>query len=116
MKYLVQMKLVNSNRPATPEEGVAFIEQIILPTLELCGKFEAEKRIIAGGPVSGSIALSLIVNAESAQEVDDLLTSLPVWSRMETTVTPLNSFEGRMQTVRTRLDELKRQIPAASAQ
>lgn len=110
MKYLVQMKLASSSRPATPQEGIAFIEQIILPTLELCKKLEAEKRIIAGGPVSGSVALSLVVNADSAQEVDDIVTSLPVWPRMETTVTPLNSFEGRMQAVRVRLDELKRQI------
>jgi muconolactone delta-isomerase len=110
MKYLVQMKLANSSRPATPQEGIVFIEQVILPTLELCRKLEAEKRIIAGGPVSGSVALSLLVSAESAQEVDDLVTSLPVWPRMETTVTPLNSFEGRMQTVRARLDELKQQV------
>lgn len=111
MKYLVQMKLVSSSRPATPQEGIAFIEQTILPTLELCKMLEAEKKIIAGGAVSGSIALSLLVSAESAQEVDDLVTSLPVWPRMETTVTPLNSFEGRMQALRPRLDELKRQIP-----
>ena len=116
MKYRVQMKLASSSRPSTPQEGIAFIEQIILPTLELCKKLEAEKRIVAGGPVSGSVALSLLVNAESAQEVDDLVTSLPVWPRMETTVTPLNSFEGRMQTVRTRLNELKQQLRHVSAQ
>lgn len=100
MTYLVQMKLANSNRPATPQEGVGFIEQIILPTLELCKKLEAERRIIAGGPVSGSVALSLLVNAESSQDLDDLVTGLPVWPRMETAVTPLNSFDGRMQTIR----------------
>lgn len=110
MNYLVQMKLVSSNRPSTAQEGVAFIEQIILPTLELCKKLEAEKRIIAGGPVSGSVALALLVSAESAQEIDDLLTRLPVWPRMKTTVTPLNSFEGRMQAVTARRDELKQQL------
>lgn len=110
MKYLVQMKLVNANRPATAQDGIAFIEQVILPTLALCKKLEAEKRIIAGGAVSGSVALALVVSAESEQDLDDLVTSLPVWPRMETTVTPLNSFEGRMQTVRTRRDELKQQV------
>jgi len=110
MKYLVQMKLASPNRPATPQEGIAFVEQIILPTLELCRKFETEKKIVAGGAVSGSIALAPLINAESAQEVDDLVTSLPVWPRMETIVTPLNSFEGRMQAVRARRDELKQQV------
>lgn len=107
MNYLVQMKL--ADHPASPQEGVVFIEQFILPTLELCKKFEAEKRIIAGGPLSGAIALSLIVSAESAQELEDVICSLPVWPRMKTTVTPLTSFDGRIHTVRTRLAQLKTQ-------
>jgi len=39
MNYLVQLKL--ANRPANPQEGVAFIEQFILPTLAQCKKLEA---------------------------------------------------------------------------
>jgi muconolactone delta-isomerase len=105
MNYLVQLKL--ASRPATPQEGTVFIEQFILPTLELCKKLEAEKRIVAGGPQSGAIALALIVSADSAEQLDDLITSLPVWPRMETTVTPLSTFDVRMQAVRTRLEELK---------
>src|SRR5436309_5481721 len=33
MQYLVQMKLVAQSRPTTPEEGVAFVEQVIFPSL-----------------------------------------------------------------------------------
>ena len=105
MKYLVQQKLVN--RPTSPQDGIVFMEQVILPTLELCKKLEAEKRIVAGGPLSGAIALSLIVDAESAHELDNLISGLPVWPQMETTVTPLSSFDIRIQAVRTRLAELK---------
>lgn len=107
MNYWVQLKL--AGRPTNSQEGIVFIEQFILPTLELCKKLEAEKKIIAGGPLSGAIALSLIVSAESAQELDDLITGLPVWPRMETTVTPLTTFDGRMQAVRARLEQLKTQ-------
>ncbi len=107
MNYLVQLKL--ASRPATPQEGRVFIEQFILPTLELCKRLEAEKRIVAGGALSGAIALALIVSAESAEQLDDLITSLPVWPRMETTVTPLSTFDVRMQAVRARLEELKTQ-------
>jgi len=63
MNYLVQLKL--ASRPETPQEGIVFIEQFILPTLELCKRLEAEKKIVAGGPLSGAVALSLIVSAES---------------------------------------------------
>lgn len=107
MNYLVQLKL--ANRPANPQEGIVFIEQFILPTLELCKKLEAEKKIVAGGPLSGAIALSLIVSAESVQELDEVITSLPVWPLMETTVTPLSTFDVRMQAVRARLQQLKAQ-------
>jgi muconolactone delta-isomerase len=107
MNYLVQLKL--ASQPDTPQEGIVFIEQFILPTLELCKRLEAEKKILAGGPVSGAVALSLIVSAESVQELDDLITSLPVWPRMETTVTPLTTFDARMQAIRVRLEQLKTQ-------
>jgi muconolactone delta-isomerase len=107
MNYLVQLKL--ASRPDTPQEGIVFIEQFILPTLELCKRLEADKRIVAGGPLSGAIALALIVSAESAEQLDDLITSLPVWPRMETTVTPISTFDVRMQAVRTRIEQLKTQ-------
>lgn len=110
MNYLVQMKLAHSSRPATPREGMVFIKQFILPTLELCKKLEAEKKILAGGPMSGAVALSLIISAKSAQELDDLITGIPAWPRMETTVTPLTSFDGRIQSVPARLGQLKAQM------
>jgi muconolactone delta-isomerase len=109
MQYLVQLKLSNSARPTTQEDGIAFLEQYIFPTLELCKKLQEEKKILAGGPLSGTVALALIVNAESAPELDDLITSLPVWPRMETEVTPLTSFDGRMQSLLPRLENLKAQ-------
>ena len=109
MQYLVQLRLSSSARPTSQEDGIAFIELYIFPTLELCQKLQKEKKILAGGPMSGSVALALIVNAESARELDDLITSLPVWPRMETQVTPLTSFDGRMQSLLPRLDAFKAQ-------
>jgi hypothetical protein len=64
--------------------------------------------------MSGAIGLVLIVNAESARELDDLITSLPVWSRMETEVTPLTTFEGRAESLRPRLEQLKAETRRAS--
>ena len=109
MQYLVHLKLSSSARPMTPEDGIAFIEQFIFPTLELCKKLQEEKKIAAGGPVNGAVALALIVNVESAKELDDLITSLPVWPRMETEVTPLTTFDARRQSLAARLEALKAQ-------
>ncbi len=110
MQYLVQLQLSSSSRPMSQKDGINFIEEFILPTLELCKKLQEEKKILAGGPMSADIALVLIVNAESAQELDDLITSLPIWPRMETQVIPLTTFDARMHSLLPRLEELKAQL------
>jgi len=109
MQYLVQLRLRNSASPMSPSDGIEFIDELILPTLDRCKKLQEDKKILAGGPMSGSVALALIVAAESAQELDDLVTSLPVWPRMETDVIPLTTFDERRQSVLSKLEELKTQ-------
>ncbi len=104
MQYLVQMKLVAAGRPTIAVDGPAFVKEYILPTLEACNKLQREKKILAGGPLSGAIALALVVQADSAPELDAILTGLPVWPRMETEVTPLTTFDERATTLRSRLE------------
>ena len=84
MQYLVQMKLAAYSRPKTPQEGAAFMAGYIFPSLEMCKRLEAERKILAGGPMSGTIGIALIVQAETAQEFDELIESLPVWPQMAT--------------------------------
>lgn len=103
MQYLVQMKIVPEGRPKSEEEGEIFFKEFIHPTLELCKKLQDEEKILAGGPISGTIGLALIVKADSAKELDDLVTSLPVWPRMETAITPLTTFEDRALSIQRRL-------------
>ena len=118
MQYLVQLHLSSSSRPTSQKEGISLMEEYILHTLERCKKLQEEKKILAGGPTSGAIALALIVNAESAQELDELITSLPIWPRMETQVIPLTTFEARRRALLPRLEQLKAQAregrPSAS--
>jgi muconolactone delta-isomerase len=105
MQYLVQMKIVPEGRPMSVEEGEAFFKEFIRPTLELCKKLQEEQKILAGGPISGTIGLAIVVKADSAQELDNLVTSLPVWPRMETDITPLTTFEDRALSIGRRLDD-----------
>lgn len=101
MQYLVQMRLANPSRPTTTDEGLAFTEQYILPTLERCEGLQSHNKIIAGGPLSGAVALALIVDVDTVRELDEVITSLPVWPLMETTITPLTTFNDRRQAVLT---------------
>ena len=104
MQFLVQMKLADAVRPKNPEDSIAFIEQYVFPTLEVCEKLLEEKKIVAGGPLGGAIALAVVVSAESIQELDHVLESLPLWPMMQTTVIPLTSFAGRRDAARRRLE------------
>jgi Muconolactone delta-isomerase len=111
MQYLVQLRLKSGASPKTREEGVVFIEQYIYPTLELGKKLEEEKTIIAGGPVSGTVALALIVSADSAKELDDVVMGLPVWPLMDTEVTPLSTFDARKKALVPRLEKFNAEAP-----
>lgn len=108
MQYLVQLRLVTSSRPKTADEGLAFIERYILPTLERCEQLQSQGKVAAGGPVSGTVALDLIVNADTAQGLDEVITALPAWPLMETTVTPLTTFADRRQAVLAMRERLRK--------
>jgi hypothetical protein len=107
VQFLVRLSLSSEARPNTKAEGLAFIEDFIFPTLKHCVELQKERKIIAGGPESGSVALALIVETASAAELDAVITSLPVWPRMETTVTLLTTFEDRRRSVEAVLELVK---------
>ena len=49
VQYLVQMKLADSVRPKNPEDTIAFINQYVFPTLDVCDKLLEEKKTLPGG-------------------------------------------------------------------
>lgn len=110
MQFLVTLRLSSSAHPTSPAEGSAFIEDVVLPTLERCEKLQRDKVILAGGPLSSAVGLVLIVSTESVQALDDLITSLPIWPRAQTEVVPLNTFEGRRQSLLPMLQSLKARL------
>jgi muconolactone delta-isomerase len=106
MLFLVEMDHVKSGTPLGPEAGRTLIEQIIFPTLARAEQLVAEKKILAGGAVLGRVSLRFIVEADSSQELDLMLTGLPLWPLAETRVTPLITFDDRRHHVQTLLERL----------
>ena len=47
--------------------------------------------------------------------LDDIVEGLPIWPWMETTITPLTSFDGRMAALRPRLERLKARLHQEAA-
>ena len=107
MKYLVTMELIGTPPAASPEDLVRHVEQRIIPTHKALMKLEAEKKILAGGDMSGRRGTVLILEAASNEEVTKLLMSLPSWTQMKVDVTPLESFEERQARHRELLERFK---------
>jgi hypothetical protein len=104
MQFLVELDHVKSGAQLTPESAHAFVEQVIFPTIARAEQLMKEKKIVAGGPVAGQIALRFIAEADSVSQVDQIVTSLPLWPVAETRVTPLLSFGERRDHVQKLMD------------
>ena len=108
MLFLIELDHVKQGTVPTPETGRAFIEQIIFPTLARAEELVKAKKILAGGPVLGRVALRLIVEAASLSDVDKIITSLPIWPVAETRVTPLIAFSERRQHAEALLESFQK--------
>ncbi|MGA2515343.1 MAG: hypothetical protein ABSG44_02195 [Thermodesulfobacteriota bacterium] len=106
MLFFVEVDHVKSGQMPTPEAGRAFIEQIILPTIARAEQLIAEKKILSGGPAAGRISLRLMIEADSLEDVDQIISSLPLWTVAETRVTPLIAFTDRRKHVQMLLERL----------
>ena len=107
MLFLIELNHVTSGTPLAPETGRAFIEHIIFPTLARAEEHLKAHKILAGGAVLGRVSLRFIVEADSLANVDQLLTSLPIWPLADTRVTPLLAFAERRQHAQALLESLQ---------
>ncbi len=103
MKFLVELDHVKTGQPFTEDGARSFVEGIIYPTIAKAEQLAQEGRIVAGGPVLGRIALRFIADVETAEQLDQLISSLPLWLVAETRVTPLIDFRDRRAHVQALL-------------
>src|SRR5215471_19020316 len=106
MQFLVELDHVKSGAQMSPEAARFFIEHVIFPTIERAEQLIREKKIVSGGPVAGRIALRFVLEAESVNDADRLVTSLPLWPLADTRITPLISFAERREHVQKLLANL----------
>jgi hypothetical protein len=105
-EYLVEMTFAPFATLPAPAEVAAFAEKMALPTLEACRALAESGQIAAGGPALGAIGFHFIARAASPEDLEAMLSSLPLWPRAQTRVVPLGTFQGRLETLRRRLSQL----------
>ena len=84
MLFLIELDHVKSGQALSPEQARAFIERVILPTLARAQQLITEKKIVAGGPVVGRIALRMILDTSCIQELDRVVRGIPLWPLAKT--------------------------------
>jgi muconolactone delta-isomerase len=115
MKFLIELDHPKTGQLLSDDAARTFIEEVIFPTLARAEKLFADGHILAGGPVAGRIALRFIVDVDSALQLDQLVTSLPLWAIAETRVTALIEFGDRRGHVKALL-QLKAQPQRLAAE
>lgn len=103
LDYLVELTLPPADRLLAPEQGRAFTEAFVIPTLEACERHAAAGRIAAGGPTLGVMGFSFIARVSTPQELEELVAGLPLWARARTRIVPLGRFADRLNAIRGRL-------------
>lgn len=102
MQFLVEMRLVDEVRNEAIRDGKSFVERVIVPTLERVEELGTQDVVVGGGVITGTIGLMLLVEVETARELDEALVSLPLWPMARTSITPLSSFADRAKIVTAR--------------
>jgi hypothetical protein len=90
-----------------PEQLVQVLDQMVIPGVEKLAQWEQDGRVHGGGYTAGRGGV-FIVDADSIEEVDQLVTSLPHWGLLKVDVKPLipaSSLLERARAVRQRTQE-----------
>jgi muconolactone delta-isomerase len=90
-----------------PERFVQVLDQMVVPGVEKLDQWEQEGKIHGGGYTAGRGGVFMI-DADSSEEVDQLLTSLPHWPVVKVDVQPListSSLLERARAIRQRVQE-----------
>lgn len=67
---------------------------------------DAARAFVANGPVAGRIALRFIADVESPEQLDCLISSIPLWAISDTKVTSLIGFGDRRAHIEALLQSL----------
>ena len=99
MRFLVTIEASDPPVGMPPEQLGQVLDQMIIPGLEKLAQWEQEGRVHGGGYTAGRGGV-FIVDADSSEEVDELVTSLPHWALLKVDVKPLVSASASVERVR----------------
>ena len=99
MRFLVTLDGSDVGVGMPPERLAQVMDQMVVPGIEKLAQWEEEGRIYGGGYTAARGGV-FIIDADSSEEVDHLVTTLPHWGVVKVDVKPLISTSTMLERAR----------------
>ena len=109
MRFLVTIEGSDVLVGMPPERLAQVVDQMVIPGVEKLAQWEQEGRIHGGGYTAARGGV-FIVDADSSEEVDQLITSLPHWGLVKVDVKPLISHSAMLERARAMGQRLQERV------
>ena len=109
MRFLVTIDGTDIGAGMPPERLAQVVEQMVVPSIEKLAQWEQEGRIHGGGYTAARSGVFMI-DADSSEEVDQLVTSLPYWGLVKVDVRPLVSTSAVLERARATAQRLQERM------
>ncbi len=109
MRFLVTIDGSDMSIGRPPEQLAKVVEQMVVPSIAQLAQWEQEGRIHGGGYTAARGGV-FIMDADSSEEVEDLLTSLPYWGLVKVDVKPLISTGSMLERARAMGQRIQEQV------
>ena len=109
MRFLVTIDGSELGAGMPPERLAQVIEQMVVPSMEQLAQWEQEGRVHGGGYTAARGGV-FIMDADSSEEVDQLITSLPHWGLVKVEVKPLISTSEMVERSRAMSQRLQKRV------
>ena len=109
MRFLVTIDGSDIGVGMPPERLAQVVEQMVVPSMEKLVQWEQEGRVHGGGYTAARGGV-FIMEADSSEEVDQLVTSLPHWGLVKVDVKPLISTSEMVERARAMSQRLQERV------
>ena len=109
MRFLVTLDGSDLGVGMPPERLGQVMDQMVIPGIEKLAQWEQEGRIHGGGYTAARGGV-FIMEADSSEEVDQLVTSLPHWGLVKVEVKPLISTSEMVERSRAMSQRLQERV------
>jgi muconolactone delta-isomerase len=109
MRFLVTLDGSDLGVGMPPERLGQVMDQMVIPGIEKLAQWEQEGRIHGGGYTAARGGVFMI-DAESSEEVDQLVTSLPHWGLLKVDVKPLISTTALLERARATRQRVQERV------